>query len=189
MRSRVLVVAVLFATAAGAGAQTTPAGKSAPAPAGAAADARLDGYLLRWEQKMRDIKTLAAVIARIDKDKAFGVTTKYVGAAQYMRSGAGSTVLNQALLELKQEGKAEVADKFVCTGTYLYQFLPAQKEVRYYKMPKPEPGQVADDSFLGFLFGMKAQEAKRRYVLSLFKEDAYYVYIDVSPRFPADRAD
>src|SRR5689334_9115717 len=102
MRSRVFVLAALFATGAGASAQTTPAGKSAaptapPAAASAASAARLDGYLLRWEQKMREVKTLSAVIARIDKDKTFGATRKHAGFAQYMKSGSGSTALNQAL--------------------------------------------------------------------------------------------
>ena len=36
---------------------------------------------------------------------------------------------------------------------------------------------------------MRAEEAKRRYVLNLAREDRYYIYVDVTPRFPADRAD
>src|SRR5262249_13955570 len=79
--------------------------------------------------------------------------------------------------------------KFVCTGTYVYAFAPKQKEIRAYKLNKPEPGQVADDSFLGFLFGMKANEAKRRYALTLVKEDTWYVYVDIVPRSAADKAE
>jgi TIGR03009 family protein len=189
MRRRVIVLAALLVTGGLAGAQTTPAGKAAPTAPADATGAKLDGYLQRWEQEMRKVQTLAAVLARTDKDKAFGTTTEFVGTAQYMKSGAGPSALNLAALELKLKGKADIADKFVCTGTYLYQFLPAQKEIRAYEMPKPKPGQVADDSFLGFLFGMKAEVAKRRYVLSLFKEDAYYIYVDITPRFPEDKAE
>ena len=38
-------------------------------------------------------------------------------------------------------------------------------------------------------FGMKAEEAQRRYALTLAKEDTYYVYVDITPRFAADRAE
>lgn len=186
-----LLSAALLVVQSVSQAQTTP-GKTVPATptsVAGASDAKLDGYLLRWEQEMRKVNTLAATLARIDKDKTFGTTRKYTGGAQYMKSGTGATALNMAALELKEDGKADVFDKFVCTGSYIYQFLPAQKELRAYEMPKPRPGQVADDNFMGFLFGMKAEEAKRRYALSLYKEDAYFIYVDVLPRFAGDKAD
>ena len=36
---------------------------------------------------------------------------------------------------------------------------------------------------------MKAEEAKRRYDLTLVKQDQYYTYIAIKPRFDADKAD
>ena len=107
-----------------------------------------------------------------------------------MRAGTGATAQNLALLELKLEGQKEPKEKFICTGTYIYQFLPDQKEIRYYELPKPKPGQVVEDNnLLSLLFGMKAADAKRRYELKLAKEDTYYIYVDISPRSPADKAD
>src|SRR5262249_32257012 len=124
-----------------------------------------------------------------DKDKVFQTASKYAGYAQYMKAGNGPTAQNLALMEMKVAGKTDVAEKFICTGTFLYQFLPAQKEIRRYELPRPKPGQVADDNFLTFLFGMKADEARKRYDLTLTKEDKWYIYIEVKPRFAADRAD
>jgi TIGR03009 family protein len=167
-----------------AAAQQNPA-PAAPTPPQAA----LDDYLLRWQQEMEKVRTLQAQLARIDKDKAFNANTKLVGYAAYMKAGTGPTALNLAMLEMRLDGKQEVREKFVCTGTFLYQFLPDQKEIKVYELPKPKPGQVAEDSFLSFMFGMKADEARRRYDLKLAKEDQYYIYVDVLPRFPADRAD
>ncbi|MFO0841283.1 MAG: TIGR03009 domain-containing protein [Gemmataceae bacterium] len=192
MRIPVFVLTGLLTTGAMAGAQSTPAGKGAPAntpPAASAAPTKLDGYLLRWEQEMKKVNTLSAAVARHDKDKSFGSATKYSGAAHYMKAGSGATTLNLAMLELKQEGKSEIADKYICTGTYLYQFFPPQKEIRAYEMPKPKPGQVADDGFLGLMFGMKADEAKRRFSLTLSREDSHYIYVDIQPRHPADKSD
>lgn len=138
---------------------------------------------------MLRVQTLAAVLNLTEKDKTFDTVQKFSGFAQYMKAGNGPTALNLAALELRPEGKADISHKFVCTGTFLYQYLPAQKEIRAYELPKPRPGQVAEDNFLGFLFGMKAEEARRRYDLRLAKEDQWYVYVDIVPRFPRDKAD
>jgi TIGR03009 family protein len=190
----VLTTLLLAAPLAGAQ-QTAPPAQPAPranAPA-AAAPAQpataLDGYLQQWEQAMQKVDTLAAQLSRAEKDVTFNQVQKFTGYAAYMRKGSGGNVVNLAMLEMHPEGKAEVSEKFVCTGTYLYSFVPPQKELRAYELPKPKPGQVADDGFLSFLFGMKAEEAKRRYDLKLTKEDKWYVYIEIQPRDPRDKAD
>ena len=57
-------------------------------------------------------------------------------------------------------------------------------------MPKTTTeGKLADDSSLAFLFGMKAAEAKARYDLQLHKADQNFIYVDVVPKNPVDRAD
>ena len=190
MRIPLFALTVLLATAAGARSQTikvvspgTPAAPVANKPLS------LDDHLNSWESKMRAVQSLKADINRLDKNKNFGSTSKYSGSALYAKSGTGPTALNMAALELTQEKKTEFAEKVICTGTYLYQYVPSQKEIRAYAIAKSKPGQVGEDSFLGFLFGMKAEDAKKQYNLSLFKVDAHYVYIDVSPKTAAGKAD
>lgn len=156
-----------------------------PAKAPNANDAKLDGYLEKWELKMRDVKMLKAILARTDKDKVMSRTDELVGEASYLRSGEGPSALNMATLELKVKNKAEVAEKMVCTGSYLYVFAPAQKEIRVFEMPKGK----TDGGFLDLLFGMKAKDAKQKYNLSLVKEDQWYVYVSVSPKDAKDRAE
>ena len=66
--------------------------------------------------------------------------------------------------------------------------MPQNKEILAYQVPPPKPGQVADDNCFSLLFGMKAEEAKRRYVLQLDRpEDPYYYYINILPRFRGRR--
>ena len=181
-----LAVALLTALAAAAQ-QTAP---PPPPPAAAPAPAKLDEYLRRWEQEMAKIESLAAQLNRIDKDKTFERVDKFTGYAQYMKSGKGPTAVNLAMLEMRLEGKTEVAEKVICTGTFLYQFWPPQKEIRAYELTKPsKPGAAADDNVLSFLLGMKAEEARRRYDLKLAKEDQFYIYVDVAPRTPADKGE
>jgi TIGR03009 family protein len=186
MRESVMVLAVLLATGAGVGAQTTP---PRPSSTPAADTAKLNQYLAKWEQEMRKVQTLSALLTRLDKNQVFKTTTKYTGYAQYMKSGSGPTAMNLALMELKQENKTEIAEKLVCTGTYLYAYAVQQKEIRAYELPRPKPGQVADDNFLSFLFGMKAQDALKKYNIRLAKEDKWYIYLDVTPKFQADKAE
>jgi TIGR03009 family protein len=181
MRLYGLVLAAFLAAGAPAWAQQTPAP--------AAANQALDNHLLRWEQEMQKVQTLQAQLARVDKDKTFNTATKLVGYAAYRKTGSGPSSLNLATLEMRAEGKQEVREKYVCTGTFLYQFLPDEKQIKVFELPKPKPGQVAEDNFLSFMFGMKADEARRRYDLRLAKEDQYYIYVDILPRFPNDRAD
>lgn len=167
--------------------QQVPLQRQAPAtpPAAAPLDPahnKLDALLLRWEQEMTKVQTIIAHCTRTSVDKTFGVAEVYEGTAKYMKP-------NLAMLEMQKRGKPQVFEKYICTGTYLYEYVPQDKVIRVHELPPHKPGQVADDNFLSFLFGMRAEEAKRRYELKLVKEDQWYFYIEILPRFPADKAD
>ncbi len=162
-----------------ASAPSTPPANSPPDAPNAA---RLDQLLQRWEQEMKNVQTLSAEMVRKDLDKTRGATEEFSGTAKYMKP-------NLALLEMAKKDNPNVYEKYLASGTYMYAWVPASKVVRVYELPAPKPGQVGDDNFLSFLFGMKAEEAKRRYDMKLVKEDQWYVYVEVLPRFPADKAD
>lgn len=142
----------------------------------------LDAHLIRWEQEMKKVETLAAQCTRTRIDKTFGSTDIYEGTARFYKP-------NMAMLEMQKKGKPDVFEKYICTGTFLYEYVPGQKIIRVHELPPPKQGQVSDESFLSFLFGMKAEECKRRYDLKLAKEDQWYVYLEINPRFAADKVD
>src|SRR5205807_9655797 len=143
----------------------------------------LDSLLMRWEAEMKKVVTISAQCTRTSDDKAFQVSTVHVGTAKFMKP-------NLALLELQQKDNPARFERYLVTGTFLYQYVPSNKEILAYEMPAPKPGQVADDNCPSLLFGMKAEEAKRRYVLQLDRpEDPYYYYVNILPRFETDKAD
>jgi TIGR03009 family protein len=183
-----LVLTALLVTALPLAAQTPPA---RPATPDRASQEKLDGYLLRWEQEMKKIQTLAAELKRIDKDKTFETTTKLVGYARYMKVGSGARAQNLGDLTLYREGTnpPQLQDKILCTGTFIYRFQPAQKEIKVYEIPRKQAEGLGDDSFLSFFFGMRAAQARERYQLRLAKEDRWYIYVDILPRRAEDRAD
>src|SRR5690242_18983751 len=98
---------------------------------------------------------------------------------------------NRAMMRLEKRGKPEVFEQLIYTGTFLYQFLPQQKELRVHKLPATKSGGVSDDTFLAFLLpGMKASAARERYQLRLLPpppNDTYFYNILIQPKTPADR--
>jgi TIGR03009 family protein len=160
-----------------------------PAPQPLNPNDPLDQVLLRWEGEMKRVTTLVAQLTRINENRTFRTTEVYVGAAKYMRAQAGQRVVNLALLDLHLKDKPDSSQKWLCNGTALYEWAPAEKEIRMQPLPQPKAGQVADDGPLAFLLGMKAEEARRRYDLKLTKSDQYYFYVDVLPRHDQDKAD
>lgn len=153
------------------------------------ADPVLDQYLLRWEQEMTKVQTLVAKLQLIEVDKTFGARKTSLGMAKYMKAGSQIAPVSLALLELRKENKPEIDKKYLCTANYLYEIQFELKEIKSYELPKPKPGQVGNDNFLLFLFGMKSDEVKRRYDIRLAKEDQHYGYFEIKPRFAADKAD
>lgn len=190
MRSyRLSLAALLFATSVHAQLppqppqNTTPPMAVPPAAAAPAAPnpARLDQMLQRWEQEMKNVQSLSADLHRTTRDKTFGRDEVFTGTAKYMKP-------NYAVLEMKKKD-SDLFEKYLCSGQFLYEYVPAVKKIRVHELPQPKAGQVSEDNFLSFLFGMKAEEAKKRYDLRLVKEDQYYVYIEILPKFPADKVD
>ncbi|HLJ93407.1 MAG TPA: TIGR03009 domain-containing protein [Gemmataceae bacterium] len=158
-----------------------------PAPAPAAPlnpNDRLDALLMQWEAKMKSVQTLKAMVNRTRVDKVFNTQDTYVGEVKYMKP-------NLALLDLRRRDRQDIFEKYICTGTYLYEYNQSNREIRYQELPPPKPGQVTDDNLFSFVLGMKAEEAKRRYNLRLVADgkDPNYHYVEILPRFPADRAD
>ncbi len=143
---------------------------------------KLDSLLLQWEAKMKEVQSLSAQIVRQKDDRIFRTKEIYEGTAKYLRP-------NYALLDLHRQDRPAIFERYISTGTYLYEYKQEYKQIRVHTLSPAKPGQVADDNFLSFLFGMRAEEAKRRYDMSLFKEDANYVYFKILPRFDADKAD
>ncbi len=164
--------------------QKAPPAQVAPAPPVQLDPAhnRLDALLLQWENKMKGIDSLSAEVSRKTQDKTFGTQETFDGKAKYLKP-------NLALLDMHRRDRPNLFEKYICSGTFLYEFNRDNREVRVHEMPPPKPGQVADDNFLAFLLGMKAEEARRRYELQLVKEDQNWIYVLVFPRFAADKAD
>jgi TIGR03009 family protein len=166
-------------------AQQPAAQPQAPRPAADRAKL-LDQHLQAWEDAMKKVATLQMDgISRTDKDNQLKYVSKMVGAAKYMKP-------NLAMLMLVREDKREIFEKWICTDAAIYQYAPQEKAIVIHQLPAKKGPQVSDENFLSFMFGMKAEDAKKRFNLQITKDkenDPYYVYIDIQPREDRDKVD
>lgn len=140
---------------------------------------RLDTILMSWEQAMSSIKSASAQCTHTVVDKVLKDKQVFEGTAQFMKP-------SMAVLDLKMKNRPQEVEHVICTGTLVYHFVPSLQVIRVYEM---KTGQSNQDNFLPFLQGMKAQDAKARYDLTLIKEDKLYTYVRILPRLPEDKAD
>jgi TIGR03009 family protein len=160
-----------------------------PAPT---AEQMLGFVLTSWEQSMTKLDGFAVTCRRSTADKTFGGVEVYEGSAKYLKGAQGQT--SRALLEMTNKKDPNKYEKFLYTGTYLYEFVPATKVLRVHDVPQPKAGQLGvDDNIVALLFGMKAEDARRRYQMTWVPDtkdnNKFYHYLQILPRTPADKAD
>jgi TIGR03009 family protein len=187
---------LIFVTTATAQQTTlTPAGQKPPAAPpmtvpNQPANPRLDALLADWEKSMKGVESLMASVTLTEIDGLTKTTEVYEGQIKFMRP-------NMADLYVANKRNPQMYKRYVCTGNYLFDFMPQKKMIRAYPLPPRAAGQaIADNTFIGFLAGMSAIEAKRRFNLSFITsarnpngEDQHYYYIGVEPRFAEDKAE
>src|SRR5262249_25361049 len=116
----------------------------------------LDRYLLRWEEAMKKVDTLALACTRKEIDKVYKSEKVYQGTIHFLKP-------TYFFWDMRVKGKPQEFERFICSGQYIYQFVPSERVIRVYPAPKVGPhGGIAEDSSIAFLFGMKATEAKQR---------------------------
>jgi TIGR03009 family protein len=166
------------------GATTLVVGQSPQQPAVPQLDPnnKLDAILMQWEQVMSSINTLHTVVSRKSVDKVFSQEEVCTGEAKYLKP-------NKASIWLQNTKKPQEFERMLCNGPLVYKWEPKLKEIHLYELEKPQQGQVSDDNFVSFMFGMKAAQAKARYQMVFSNEDQYYYYIDVFPKSAADKVE
>jgi TIGR03009 family protein len=178
-----LVVPILAA----AGPPQAPPAQPQPQP-----EQMLDGTLLNWEKAMTKLDRFEVTVRRTTADKTFGSIETYEGSAKFLKSAQGQP--SRAILEIVNKKDPSKYEKFLYTGTFLYEWVPATKVLRIHDVPQAKAGQPGiEDNIVALLFGMKADDAKRRYQMS-WRPDAenknkYYHYVQIIPRTPADKSD
>jgi TIGR03009 family protein len=167
-----------------------PAAAIPPGTPAAPTGNRLDAILLSWETSMKGVESLVAPVRLTEVDDVTKTSEVFDGQIKFLRP-------NRADLYVAKTSNPQLYKRYLCSGNYLYDFSPREKRIRAYPLQQRAAGQqVVDNTFIGFLAGMSAQEAKRRFDLKLVTspknpagEDQWYAYIQVEPRTPEDKAE
>lgn len=149
--------------------------------AGSAAPAQLpavEAHLRAWEAETAALFGLSADFSLdrtgADRRDAFRGTIKYLRP-------------NLVRLRIENPGRAEDFEDYVGTGTAVFEYNGAAKTVTEYPIP-PGAGAGGGHLLMDLFAGIKADALARRFEVSVFKEDAHYVYLDLKPRTATDQA-
>jgi TIGR03009 family protein len=157
-----------------------------PLPAVGAADAKLDEHLLGWHQRMDKLQNFRFVLSLQRTDVTFKQTKPYSGVVLCMKP-------NYAVLRLNYDADKTGTDyeAYICDGKAVYGYNGLAKKITEYPLPDPRtnPAGATDNLMLDFLTGLKAKDAKERFEISVHKEDANYVYLDVKPKLAKDKSE
>jgi len=157
----------------------------AAAPAAVPTDPKLDTHLAGWEKNMGGLINFRFVLELKRTDAVFKADKTYSGVVLCMKP-------NFAVLRLNNDTDKTGTDyeAFICDGKAVFEYNGLAKSITEWKLPAPGAGGGATDNMmLDFLSGMKAKDAKTRFDMKLFNEDAHYVYLDVKPLNPKDKAE
>lgn len=172
-----LAGAVLAAAVAAA----QPPAAQPPADPAAEAAKLLDAHLLGWQNQMGGLNNFRANFEVKRTEKVFEKERVYNGAVLCMKPGF-------ARLRLQSAANAADYEAFICNGKSIFAYNGLGKSITEVPLPpNPAPGAAGGNLMLDFLGGMTADAAKRRFQISLFKQDANYVYLSILPVLGVDK--
>lgn len=160
---------------------------------------QMEQFLIDWENKTELIKKLSAKVRTEETNTTFGVKKLGTGEVKFVTPDKASYHIKP--VEITEEMKAAAKKKgditldsadeerFVSTGKEIYRINDREKTYEKIPIPPNMQGKRIIDGPLPFLFGMKAEEAKRRYKFYPLKPSAKIpdsVWLIVIPRRQAD---
>jgi TIGR03009 family protein len=168
----------------------------------------LEKILKNWEQTTSQFKKMTGEFSRFKYDKTFEVEWRAEGKFAYEAPDKGNYELrgleprkdkNGQLEESQKIGsdgktpytlKADSPERWVCTGKEVIKINEKERTYEKLAIPPDSQGENIMDGPLPFLFGMKADQAKRRYRLTLDAKNtnADVIRLHVVPRLPKDSA-
>lgn len=169
-------------------ANTAPPAAPAVAPpqeTAAQKAAKMKKLLVHWERQSAMLKTLDVTIKRIDKAEAWNVDDVYEGRAILKAPNLAFLDFKKIVVE-KGKTKREPAEQIRCTGSEVWQYKFAEKQLFIYPLDREQRKRALEEGPLPFLFNMKAAEAEARYTMRLLDENAAAYMISVTPKLAID---
>lgn len=169
-----------------------PAAKKAAEPAPPPIDpdgSKMEQLLSFWAQRSTKLTSLHVAIDQYNQAGALwgGERTHLVGQAVFRTP-------NQAWIEFKKVEAAENGQKkevfyqrIVCTGKEVWDYRGDTKQINVYDLGREARQRALQEGPLPFLFNFRADEAKKRYLMTLLNENDSSFVIRVIPLQTVDK--
>jgi TIGR03009 family protein len=141
---------------------------------------RLDELLKNWSKRTLDLKSLATNCKRTVTDPLVKKQTVFAGELFYQRP-------DLARIELINPNDKEDFEKIIFKAKNIFDYSPREKIVRVQEIAKFNPND--GDLLISMLWGMKVDDAKKRFKIRLGKETETTAYIIIEPVTVADKQD
>jgi TIGR03009 family protein len=164
------------------------------------AQAEMDTLLADWEKMSKKVYSLDVAFERIDRAKAWG--DQYFQGRAMLKS-PDLACLEFTKIKLDANGKplmvtgrdgkpakaveAEPAERIVCTGKEVLQYFWDDRKVFVFPLDKQVRQKALQQGPLPFLFNMKADDAKKRYSMTLKKQSDKEYLIEIIPNLDIDK--
>jgi TIGR03009 family protein len=186
--------------------RSTPAARgeksAVPAPGSAASPARpvdpamMDWLLQQWEKQSARLKSLDVMILRTDETPDWGDMEFYEGRALFKAPNLAFIDFNKIKQDAKKKPIWDPAKKkwvstpyerIVCTGTEVWQYRSDVQQIFIFPLEKNEQEKAIEEGPLPFLFNMRADDAKKRYQMTLISKDEKSYGVSIKPKLEVDK--
>ena len=164
----------------------------------------LDKVLARWEEQNTRTKTFKCKFKRreydttlTDEEAKNHVRSEGSGEVKYKQPDHGmfriveSTEFNGNTHKYEKRTVTDGLDHWVCDGTAIYEFVPAESKLKVHPLPKEMQGEAIADGPIPFIFGAKVDKMKQRYWIhdvTPKEEIGQRTWLEVFPKYQHDAA-
>jgi len=180
--------AVQAQVAGGSSQQTGQASPGQPAGLNPLQQKMMEGILAAWEADAKNLQSLYVQFAIEETDPIFKSKTKTMGEAKVLKMPTGQYSLKLEIFNLDRQGQIDrnsVKEKYVYAGSWFYTFDYSNRIITFRKID--DPRMKPDDGPLAFLMGMKADDARKRFTMSVIQDDPQTIWIRLKPLTAQDQ--
>jgi TIGR03009 family protein len=163
-------------------------------------DPELEEILREWEATSSRFAKLIGNCRQVKVNHTFGVETHSEGIFGYEAPDKGFYHMHPKKISKSEASTRKTAEgelytvesgteeNWVCTGKEIIKIDSKRGEYEIAPIPEDMRGKNIIEGPLPFLFGMKADQARRRYYLQLLKANDDFIVLKVIPRWTIDSA-
>jgi len=147
----------------------------------------MEQLLVLWEKQSTRLKSLDVKFKRVDQNPAWGDNELYEGRAMLQSPNLAWLDFKKVGVDKQKKPTLIPHERIVCTGKEVWQYHSPTRQIFIFPLEKQEQQRALEEGPLPFLFNMRADEAKKRYQMSLIAENAATYMVTVIPLLEIDK--